>query len=287
MPVRIVTDSTSDLPLDLAEDLGITVVPVYVRFGTEAFKDGVEITAAEFYERLVTERELPTTSAPSIGEFMEVYDRLGKEADSILSIHISEKLSGTYNAAVQAKEQVTTDTPIEVVDSQQASMGLGMAAIAAARAANLGADLKEVVGVARRAVGLSQCLALLDTLEFLQRGGRIGKARAMLGAVLKIKPMIIVRDGEVHELGKARTFQKGLRKFQDAAKAFAPLDSLSVLHATSPQVAEEIARDLGGLLAADKQPFIAQFGPALGTHLGPGAVGVGLLQSGGTTPSPG
>ena len=285
MTVKVVTDSTSDLPPDLAADLGITVVPVYVHFGTETFKDGVEITADEFYERLVSESRLPTTSAPSIGEFIEVYDRLGKGADSVLSVHISDKLSGTYNAAVQAKEQAKTGSAVEVIDSRQASMGLGMMAMTAARAANLGADLEEVAGVVRRAVGLSQCLALLDTLEFLQRGGRIGKARAMLGAVLKIKPMIIVRDGEVHELGKARTFRKGLRKFQDAAKTFAPLDSLSVLHATSPQVAEEIASDLGGLLAADKQPFIARFGPALGTHLGPGAVGVGLLQSGGAAPS--
>ena len=279
MAVKVVTDSTSDLPPDLAASLGITVLPVNVHFGTTVFKDGVEITADEFYERLVAGTELPTTSAPSIGEFIQLYEDLGRQNDEILSIHISSKLSGTYNSAVQGHKQVNTGASIEVVDSQQASMGLGMTAIAAARAAAQGADLKEVTNVATRAISQAQCTALMDTLEFLQRGGRVGRARALLGSILNIKPMIIVRDGEVHELGKARTFAKALVRLQAVARESAPIDSLSVLHATSPQIAQQMAEDLSGLLTVDKKPFIARFGPALGTHLGPGAVGISLLRS--------
>lgn len=279
MAVKVVTDSTSDLPPDLAASLGITVLPVNVHFGTTVFKDGVEMTADEFYERLVTGTELPTTSAPSIGEFIQLYEDVGRQSDEILSIHISSKLSGTYNSAIQGQKQVNTAASIEVVDSQQASMGLGMTAIAAARAAAQGADLKEVTNVATRAISQAQCTALMDTLEFLQRGGRVGRARALLGSILNIKPMIIVRDGEVHELGKARTFAKALVRLQAVARESAPIDSLSVLHATSPQIAQQMAEDLSGLLTVDKKPFIARFGPALGTHLGPGAVGISLLRS--------
>ena len=286
MAISIVTDSTSDLPPDLAESLGILVVPVNVHFGTETFKDGVEISADEFYERLVTGSALPTTSAPSIGEFMKVYDELGKDSDGIVSMHISSALSGTYNSAVQAREQTDVSCPIEVVDTRQASMGLGMVAIAAARAASQGGSLEEVTGVANRAISQSQCLALLDTLEFLQKGGRIGRAGAFLGSILKIKPMIIVADGEVHPFSKTRTFSKGLSRLKEAARDFAPLDSLSILHATTPKVADEMADDLSDLLSLDKVPFIARFGPALGTHLGPGAIGVGLLGTdGGSSPA--
>ena len=279
MAVKIVTDSTSDLPSDLANSLGITVQPANVHFGMTVFKDGVEMTADEFYEQLVTGTELPTTSAPSIGEFIELYEGLGKQHDEILSIHISSKLSGTYNSALQARKQVKTAASIEVVDSQQASMGLGVIAIAAARASAQGADLREVTNVATRAVSQAQCMALLDTLEFLQRGGRVGRAKALFGTILSIKPMIIVRDGEVHELGKARTFAKALAKLQAAVRESAPIDSLSVLHATSPQMAEQLAEDLRDLLSADRKPFIARFGPALGVHVGPGAVGIGLLRN--------
>ena len=280
MAIKIVTDSTSDLPLDLAERLGITVVPLNVHFGLdEVFKDGIDITADQFYERLITGEQLPTTSQPSPGDFIEAYNRVGKDADGIVSVHVSGKLSGTYNSAVQAKDQADVPCPIEVVDTLQASMGIGMIAMAAARAASQGADLEEVADVARRAIAQSQCFALLDTLEYVQRGGRIGKAQALLGSILKIKPMIIIRDGEVHELAKARTTSKAIARLEEFARGFAPLDSICVLHSTTPKVAEEIAENLRELLTADKVPFVARFGPVLGTHTGPGAVGVGLLRT--------
>ena len=278
MSVAIVTDSTSDLPPDLAASLGVTVVPVYVHFGTDAFKDGVELSADDFYSRLVSAEVMPTTSAPAVGEFVDVYDKIGKEADGIVSIHISSKLSRTVESADQAKEQATAT--IEVVDSRQASMGLGMTVMAAANAARDGAEMAEVTKVAKDASSRSQCLALFDTLEFLEKGGRIGKARAFLGSLLKIKPLISVIEGEVHEAGKARTFPKGIAKLQELAREHAPLESLAIMHATSPDLAAAMAGELKDTLDIGNEPFVARFGPALGTHVGPGAMGVGLLRKG-------
>ena len=210
MAVRIVTDSTSDLPGDVVERLGITVVAQNVHFGTETYKDNVTITPDTFFSMLASSKELPKTSQASPGEFKEVYDQVGDGADGIVSIHVAAKLSGTYNSAVQARELTTAQCPVEVIDTAQASMGEGLVVIAAAEAANAGASMDEVAAVARNAAGRSHCMALLETLEYLQKGGRIGKAQAMLGSILQIKPMILVRDGEVHELGKARTFREGV-----------------------------------------------------------------------------
>lgn len=280
MTVKIVTDSTSDLPYELAEDLGITVAPLNVHFGTETYKDGVDITAEEFYQRLIVDVELPRTSQPSTGEFVEIYNRLGVESDGIVSVHLSSKVSGTYNSAIQAKSQMDINCPIEVLDTQQASMGVGMIAIKAAKAALDGNDLDTVVDVTRNAIAHSECFALFDTLEYLVKGGRAGKAKALLGTILKIKPMIIVKGGEVHELGKVRTFAKGIARLKDVVKRFAPLDSLCVLHSTTLDIAQEVADDLRELLPEGHTPFVTRFGPVMGVYVGPGALGIGLLRSG-------
>ncbi|MBM3932815.1 MAG: DegV family protein [SAR202 cluster bacterium] len=285
MPVKVVTDSASDLPLELAKSLGITVVPVKVIFGEKTFKDGVEIAPDDFYKRLIDGPVMPTTSAPSIGDFVEAYERVAKDADAIVSVHVSSKVSGTYNAANQAKSEAKVSCPIEVIDTFQASLGLAMVAIAAAWAANRGAPVSEVVSVANSAMGRAQCIALFDTLEFLQKGGRIGKAQALLGTILKIKPMIIVRDGEVQPLGKARTFAKGVAALEEAARGYAPIEELCVAYCTDPQIAHEIAGRLKDLLPVRKEPFVARFGPGVGTHVGPGAVGIGLLKADGARPS--
>ncbi len=286
MTVKVVTDSTSDLPLEMAAQLGVTVVPVKVIFGSEEFLDGVELPPDDFYERLVNGPHHPTTAAPSIGEMVEVYERVGEGADGIVSIHISSKLSATYDIAVQAKDQANAGCPIEVVNTEQASLGLAMVVLEAARVANEGGDVEEVAKGARNAVSRSQCMAVFDTLEYLQRGGRIGKARALLGTILRIKPMIIVRDGEVQPLGRARTIAKGIARMQELARGFAPIEELAVPYSTTPELAETVAEGLRGLLPEGKEPFIARFGPGVGTHVGPGAVGLGILQAeGGPTSS--
>lgn len=279
MPVKIVTDSSSDIPQDMLESLDITVVPCRVNFGTESLKDGVDISGEEFYQRLIDGPVHPTTSQPSPGDFLEVYDELGKDADGIVSVHVSSKVSGTYNSAVQAKDQTSAACPIEVVDSAQASTGMGVVAIAAAEVAKGGAGVEEVAEAATNATTRAQLIFLLDTLEYLEKGGRIGKARALLGSVLNIKPMIILRDGEVHELGKARTFSKGVAKLEQAARGFGPAEMVSVPYTTNPDVASGIAESLSDLLPEGNPPFIAKAGPTIGTYAGPGAVGIGLLRA--------
>ena len=264
MTVKIVTDSTSDLPREVAEALGITVVPLYVHFGLEVFKDQVELTADEFYRRLVTEEEFPKTSQPSIGDFIAVYERIGRDADGIVSVHVSEKVSGTLNSARQAALQADVSCPIEVQDTLQASMGIGMVAIEAATVAAGGANVGQVADAARDAISRCQCFALLDTLEYLQKGGRIGKARALLGTLLRIRPMIVMRDGEVHELGKERTRRKAIDRLVQTAREFSPLDRMAVLYSTTRSDAQEIADSLADLLVAGQAPMIVQFGPRPG-----------------------
>ena len=284
MPIKIVTDSASDLPVEIAESLDITIVPCIVNFGTETYKDGVDLLANDFYDRLTGGSVFPTTSQPSPGDFAQVYDDISQGADGIVSVHLSSKLSRTYESAVRGKGESSAECPIEVIDSAQASMGIGMVAMAAARAAGQGASLEDVARAARAAAGRSQLYFLLDTLEYLQRGGRIGKARALVGSLLNIKPMLIVREGEVQELGKARTFPKGIAKLQDVTRGYAPLESACVLHTTTPDLAREVAESIGDLLPEDQEPFIARTGPTVGAHVGPGVIGVGLLQAEGSSP---
>ncbi len=279
MTVRIVTDSTSSIDRGTAEELGITVVAQSVRFGARAFEDGVTITPDQFYEMLSHSAELPTTSQASPGRFKEVYEELGRDADGIVSIHISSGLSGTWNSALQGASVSSSECPIEVIDSRQASMGLGLVVLAAAAAARRGADLEEVVSRAQSSARRAQCMCLLETLEYLQKGGRIGKAQALMGSALKIKPMIIVRDGAVHPLAKVRTFPKALSKLKETARTFAPIEALAVSHSTTPEVAREVANDLKDLLPEGVEPHIARLGPALGVYAGPGAIEVSLIQA--------
>ncbi len=279
LTVKVVTDSTSSIDRGTAEELGITIVPQSVRFGTRAFEDGVTITPDQFYEMLAYSAELPTTSQASPGRFMEVYNELGRDADGIVSIHISSGISGTWNSAQQGASGASSACPIEVIDSRQASMGLGLIVLTAAEAARRGADFEEVVSRARSAARRAQCMCLLETLEYLQKGGRIGKAQALMGSALKIKPIIIVRDGAVHPLGKARTFPKALSKLKESARQFAPIESLAVLYSTTPEVAREVASDLKDLLPEGAEPLIARLGPSLGVYAGPGAVGISLIQA--------
>ena len=279
MVVSIVTDSTSDIDGETARDLGITIVPQNVHFGTRSFEDNVTITPDGFYEMLSAAPQLPTTSQASPGRFQQAYEELSQDADGIVSIHISSKLSGTCNSARQGALAMSTDRPVEVVDSGQASMGLGLVVMAAAQVAKRGASQPEVVAAAWGAVRRAQCLCLFETLEYLHKGGRIGRAQALVGSVLKIKPMIIVRDGAVHPLGRARTFPKALAQLKEHVRGFAPIDALAVMHSTTPGIASEVADDLQGMLPRGSEPYITRFGPALGVYAGPGALGVALLRA--------
>ncbi len=212
MTVKIVVDSLADLPADLVERHGIEVIPLTVRFGADEFKDGVDLTADAFYERLLSGSDYPATAVPSIGEFVEMYERVGRGADGIISIHVSSKVSGTYNAAVQGAREAEAGCPVEVIDSLQASMGIGMLALAAGEEAAAGSDLPTVVSRVENALGRVNCTTLLDTLEYLQKGGRIGKAQALVGTLLSFKPMIEVTDGLVHPFARPRSRKKGVAR---------------------------------------------------------------------------
>ena len=273
MAVKVVTDSTADLPPGLAEELGVTVVPANVHFGEEVYRDGVEITGDEFYRRLVASQRLPTTSQPTPGDFLSAYESVGATTDEIISVHVSAKLSGTLNSASQAREEYGGDCRIEIIDSLQGSMGLGMLVIAAAQAAQRGGSLDEVAAETRAAVPSVGFMGLLDTLEYLEKGGRIGKAQAFMGSLLRIKPLLTIRDGEAHPLERARTRAKGVDRLCQLVQEMMPLDDLGVVYTTTPDEARALAQRLQAFLPQG-EVRLSQVGPAVGTYLGPGVLGV-------------
>ena len=232
MTIKIVTDSTADLPLALVKELGITVVPLYVRFGDETYRDGVDITGDEFYKRLLTDPIHPNTSQPTPQDFANVYRGLCQQADGIISIHISGKLSGTCSSALQAKEVVAAECPVEVIDSKTTSMALGLIVMAAVTIANTGASVKQVAEDIRQVVSDVQLLVIFDTLKYLAKGGRIGKAKSLLGSVLNVKPLLTIKDGEFVPVTQVRSRSKGIDKLFDFAKDAANVDDLVVIHST-------------------------------------------------------
>jgi DegV family protein with EDD domain len=276
MAVRVVTDSTADIPQDLVKELGISVVPLTVQFGDKSFLDGVEITPDQFFQWLIESPQLPTTSQPSPGAFLDVYRGLLEAEHQVVSIHISDKLSGTLNSVRQAKEQLG-DVPLEVIDSRQAAISLGLVVIAAARAAKDGASYEETQSVARQALGQVQLFALLDTLEFLRKGGRIGKVRGFIGALLHVRPIITVTDGEVQSVISVRSRDQGIRYMLTLVEERSPLIQAAVFHSTTPDEAEEVAGQLRPMVS-DGNVIIGRIGPVIGTHVGPGTVGV-VIQS--------
>ncbi|MBI4312184.1 MAG: DegV family protein [Chloroflexi bacterium] len=274
MTVRVVTDSTADLPPDLVRELGITVVPLSVRFGQESFLDGVELSSDAFFQRLAAAKELPSTSQPAPGVFFDVYRRLVDSGNQVVSVHISSKLSGTMNSALQGKEKLDGGQ-VEVLDSLQATLGLGLVATAAAKAAKGGASLAEVMAVAQLAIGEVQLFGVLDTLEYLQRGGRIGRVKALLGSILKVRPIITVREGMPESAGMARSRAQGIEFLLTVARERAPLKQAAVIYSTTPQEADQLAEQVKPFVQ-DGLVIKSRFGPVLGTYVGPGAWGLAV-----------
>jgi len=278
MAIKIVTDSTSDLPKALADELGITVVPVYVLFGNNTYRDRIDISENEFYDKLLNYPVHPTTSQPSPQDFADVYSELAKDADGIISVHISSKLSGTYNSAMQAKEMVKASCPIEVIDSSNVSMGLGLIAIRAAQLAGSGNTFQQVVEEIRQLIPKIHVWALFDTLKYLAKGGRVGKAKAMMGSVLNIKPLLIVKDGELMPATKARSREKGIDLLFDYAVKSTGIQDLAVVYTTTLDEAQALADRMGAIFERERIK-IARLGPALGVHAGPGTLVVAVRVS--------
>jgi len=271
--VRVVTDSAGDLTPSLAEERGVTIVPLSIRFGSEEFVDGATLTADEFWSRCKSSDVLPETSAPSPGAFQEAFlGAAGDGYDGVVCINLSGALSATYQAARTAAEAVSDQVPVRVIDSRSVTMGQGLMVLAAAESAAGGASLDEVEAVVKGQIERTQVFGAIDTLEHLEKGGRIGGARALLGSLLSIKPVVHVVDGVVEEESKQRTRSRQLRYLADKIIGFGNLERVAVCNGAASDL-----DDLLGLLSGVdvKYPLeVVNLGPVVGTHTGPGTLGV-------------
>jgi len=282
VPIRVVTDSTADLPAALAAEHGVTVVPLSVLFGDEELRDGVDITSEAFFQRLPTAARLPTTSQPSAGAFLDAYRRLADEgATAILSIHISEKLSGTLASARQGAQALREERPnvrIEHLDSGLATLALGIGVVEAARHAASGSSLDDVKAVAAARFARTHLFFVVDTLEYLRRGGRIGRASEFVGTLLNIKPLLSVQEGEVVPIGRVRTRARALDEMVQRVTALLPAERFMAMHATTPDDLDALAGRLRAL-----QPGVevttGRIGPVIGVHAGPGLIGCAIVTA--------
>jgi DegV family protein with EDD domain len=278
--VIVVTDSTAGMPADLAAQNGVHVIPLWVHFEEENYRDGVDLTTEQFYPMLSRARNLPTTSQPSVGEFLEVYRSLAGQAEAIVSIHISSELSGTVASALVAREMLH-DVPVHVVDSRSTSMGLGLIALAAARAAAEGYNAEEVAAVAEQLVLRTDVIFVVDTLEYLHKGGRIGGATALLGSLIQIKPILHLDKGRIAVLDKARSWRKAMDRLMEiVAERAGSAGSLhaSVIHAQANEEAEAIRDRVSGAFRF-AELHMAGVSPAIGTHVGPGTAGIAFYAA--------
>jgi DegV family protein with EDD domain len=279
MVIKIVTDSTADLPDNIIKELDIAVVPEYLRFGDQVYRDRIDINEDEFYERLINGPIHPNTAQPTPQDFANIYGTLCQEADSIISIHLSSKLSGTFNSAEQGRKMINTQCQIELIDSQTVSIALGLIVIQAAKMAKSGMSLKQIVDELGQIIPNVRILMLLDTLEYLAKGGRIGKAKALLGSLLKVKPLLTVRDGELVPSAQVRNRSKGTDLLVDFVKNAGEIQDLAVLYNTTPDEARVLVERASSLFPKDRI-ILARVGPALGVHGGPGVLAIAVRQKG-------
>jgi len=276
--VAIVTDSSPNIPQEYIDQYQIHIVPLNVIWDDETYTDGVDITANEFYKRLSESDTMPSTSQPSAAIFKETFERLHKEGYQILAILIADKLSGTIASAMQARKELA-GAEIEIVDSLSTSMATGLQVLAAARAAQNGHTLSQCTKIARQARDQSGVIFILDTLEFLHRGGRIGSAKRFVGTLLAVKPILAIEDGEVKSIDQVRTHKRALDKIVDIlAERTKSATSLRIacLHANDKETASKILKKAKESLSP-QQTIFAELSPVLGTHAGPGAVGLAYL----------
>jgi DegV family protein with EDD domain len=275
--VRVVTDSACDLPVARAEELGIEIVPLTIRFGSEEYVDRVELTNEQFWQKVATSDVLPETAAPSAGAFEETFRRLADEgADGIVCINLSSRLSATMQSAQLAAKALKGTVPVEVVDSLSVSMGLGLQCINAVKLANEGADVDRIARAAEDQALRTRLYGTLDTLEHLKRGGRIGAAQALLGGMLSVKPVIEVRDGAVAEAGKVRTRSKSLALLADKVAQAKNPTQVFVFDAQAPDI-DELVKLLEPTVSRAEIEF-GTIGPVIGTHAGPRTIGVGWVD---------
>ena len=279
MTVKVVVDSTSDIPAQLAKEWDITVVPAYVVFGDKSYRDRLDISEDEVYTKLDHDSVFPTTSVPSPQNFADVYNKLADETDEIISIHVTSRESGVYNSALLGKGLVNEKCHIEVIDSLSVAMSYGILAIAAAREAKAGASLEKVAEVVRQSIPRMHLLLVLDTLKYVVRGGRVGKGYGLLGSVLRVKPLLTMRDGKLMLAGVARTRAKAIKRLYDFVESFPQVSEVAVSYTTSKEEAEALAEQIKANFP-DIPLYFTRVGPVLGTHAGPGAMGVAVRETG-------
>ncbi len=278
MSVRIVTDSTCDLPQAIVDAHGITVVPLYINFGDQGFLDGVEISRQEFYQRLPKSDPLPTTAMPGVDAFRQTYNRLAEGgASEILSIHISISLSATVDVARTAAKQ-TQKVPVTVFDSQQLSLGTGFLVLSAAKAAADGLPLDEIVAMLEEQTSRIYVIAVLDTLEFLKRSGRMNAVVAKLGSMMQIKPLLIMHAGEPAG-ERVRTRERAIKRVIQFVDELGDLEQIALVHTNAPDEAQALYRRAKHLFPKDEKPLSVDVTPVLGTNIGPGVVGFAFITT--------
>ena len=269
MAIKIVTDSCSDLPADIAKALEITIVPVYICFGKKTYLDGIDISPEELYPKLEEEKEYPTTTQPMPGDFANVYQELARDADGIVSIHLPARLSGTYNSAIQGKVLAKTKCDIEVIDSLSVSMGLGLVVIAAARVAQAGGSFLQVIRETKRIIPKIHVLGMMNSLKYVLAGGRISKTKATTGSQLHVKPLLALKNGEVFQAALVRSYAKGLEHQIEFVEKACDVQEVAIVHNTTAEEANTLKKRISSFVPAE-HIYISQLGAGLGVHCGPG-----------------
>ena len=273
--IMVVTDSSASLPPEMADKLGIRIIPLWLIWDEQSFLDGVDIDPHTFYQRLKDSKTLPSSTQPTAMEFKALFETLAGECAGIVCVLASSKISGTVDSACAARE--FSPVPVEVVDSGFSAMGQGLIAISAARAAAAGASLAEVAAAAEKIRDAVHLLFVVDTLEYLHKGGRIGKAQALMGTLLRIKPLIGTGNGEVQPKGKARTQKKALTRLFEMTQEFGEIEDLTIAHSTIPEEAAAFTERLSPVFEKDKI-YQSRIGPVIGTYLGPGSIAIGIIE---------
>ena len=278
MEIKIVTDSTSDLDKDTAKNLSVEIVPLNVHFGDEVYKDGIEINSDDFFDKLINGTVFPKTSRPSVGEFIDVYEKLGNDGSDIISIHISDQLSGTINSARQAAKHLEGKIKVHIIDSKQISISLGLITISAATAVKEGKTLNEVLDLTESLIARSHVFTALDTLEYLEKGGRIGKAKSLVGKILNFKPIIGSADGIIDAFGRGRSNTACMIKLEELVKSTGEIESIGIVYSTDKSLADKFSEQITQNLKLEKPPKSYQIGPVIGVYGGPNVIGVGIIS---------
>jgi DegV family protein with EDD domain len=276
--IQIITDSTSDIPQETAKKLGIKIVPIYLRFGTKVFRDGVDIQSEELYRMLTTSPKRPSTSQPTPEDFQSVYKECCEKSDAIVSIHISSKISGTCNAALIAKETLGDKCPIEVIDSQFNSAGLALITMYAAKLAKLAKNLETLVADIRTCISHVHMFGYFDTMKYLARGGRISRVISAAANVINVKPLLTFREGEIIRAGLVRSFTRGVEKLYEFVQSQKNIEDMIIVHSAIAEKAEKFRKSLGQFFP-EEQINIFELGAGLGVHGGPGVLLVAVREN--------